>query len=225
MTPHLRPQSSPIYPLGDKPLHTGSAFTMGSHSRPRRPVRASIRPSGLAALCMALLLLVVLAACGDGGAALNNGEAQATSTPTKTQAAAGPEPTEEPDEAMSTMATAQFGPRMTVEEYAEACDEKDPPAGFMDITPWGELGDHLEDVVAWLKGMNPPEELAAYHEAQILFAEDSVAFARSKPPGELGDSDAMIRGISEWDSSQKVLAAIEEVDSTTRAAMDAEGCW
>ena len=31
--------------------------------------------------------------------------------------------------------------------------------------------------------------------------------------------------VSERDSFQNVLGAIGEVDSTTHAAMDAEGCW
>ena len=49
--------------------------------RLRRSVRTAIRPSGLVAVvtfCMTLLPLVVLAACGDGNDALENGETQAT---------------------------------------------------------------------------------------------------------------------------------------------------
>ena len=50
----------------------------------RRSAGATFRSSELVALgtfCSVLLLLVVLAACGDGDAVLENGRTQATPTP------------------------------------------------------------------------------------------------------------------------------------------------
>ena len=193
-----------------------------------RLVRAPIRPSGLGvlvALCVTLLLLVGLAACGSGDAVPENGETQSTpqAGTAESRDPAGPEPTEEPAEAMSTVAAALAGPPMTVKEYAEACaEEDDPPEDFFMNTPYGELADYWEDIVAWLKDMNPPEELAAYHDALVLDLEWWLAEARSKPRDELPERNSL-SGPKEL--ADNYSAARKAVDDATRAVMIAEGCW
>ena len=176
-------------------------------------------------LCAAVLLL---AACGSGESETDDttDESAGTAAPTVTEVAqhtAAPEPTEEPAEAISTVAAALAGPRMTVEEYAKACaEEDDPPEEFFMNTPYGELADYLEDIVAWLEDMNPPEELAAYHDAHVLYLEWSLADVRSKPRDELPERNSL-SGPKEL--ADNYSAAREAVDDATRAAMISEGCW
>ena len=148
-----------------------------------------------------------------------------TTKPNEAKNTARPEPTTEPTETQEHRRSRLAPVRMTVEAYAEACDEKDQPDGYLDVTPWGEVGDHTEEVVAWLKDMNPPEELEAYHEALILLAEETLAFARSKPQDEVGSSQEALADFSAFDSLNAVIAAIEAADPETRAAMVAGGCW
>ena len=181
----------------------------------RGSVRAAIGPSGpvaLSALCMALLLVVALAACGDGNDTPANGGTQATP---RTDAA----------EAMNTGAAALAGPRMTLQEYAEACPEKNNPNDALDAASWGSIARRWENVATWLKDTTPPEELAAYHHARMAYAEEVLAFVRNKPEDEVSSSNEALAAFSAFDSWDQVNDAIREADSATFDAMRAERCW
>lgn len=190
--------------------------------QPGRSGRASIRPSwpvAVVTLCMSALLLAALSACGDGNDAIEDGGTRATPQ----TGAADPGPTTEPAEAVSTAAAA--GPRMTVREYAEGCPEKDNPNDHLDSVSWGSIAHRWEDVLAWLDRANPPEELAAYHDARTLYAEEALAFVRDKPEDEVSRSNEALLAFSEFDSWEEVNVAISQADPATLEAMRAERCW
>ena len=174
---------------------------------------------------MALVLLVVLVACGDGDDTSENGGTQATPTPTESRAAADPEPTTEPDEAMRTAAAALAGPRMTLQEYAEACPEKNNPDDSLDSVSWGAIARRWEHIATWLKDTDPPGELAAYHDARMAYVEEVLAFVRDKPKDEVSNSNVALAAFSAFDSWDKVNDAIRAADSATFEAMRAERCW
>ncbi len=174
---------------------------------------------------VALVLLILSAACGDGDDTPSTGGTQATPTPKETRAAADPQPTKEPAEAMSTREAVLAGPRMTLQEYAEACPEKNNPNDSLDAKTWGAIARRWEDIATWLKDTNPPEELVAYHDARLAFAEEALAFVKNKPEDEVSSSNEALAAFSAFDSWDQVNDAIREADSATFEAMRAERCW
>ena len=66
------------------------------------------------------------------------------------------------------------GSRMTVEEYAAACEELGNKLDDLELDSASSRIDAIEDAVTELKRWNPPEELQEFHEARVRFMDASI---------------------------------------------------
>ena len=107
---------------------------------------------------------------------------------------------------VTTVVACGGGPRMTVEEYAAACEVLGNKLDDLDSVSSGI--DALEDAVAEVKRWNPPEELQEFHEARVRFMDASIDALKDTGLFELMED---LEKASEEEDPDKMLELMGEM--------------
>ena len=181
---------------------------------PRRqgPPSGGSRPLWLGGLLAgALIIVLILSACG--------GDEEPSGTEVESGAGGGPAPA----------AQAQDSSAMSLDEYLEICSEPESDtADFEEYVSLREFSAALGDFTERLESVEPPQKVAAWHNAVLVYQRALKRALDDAPgPGDGESEDEYILGVLFPVALQyqpEIDGASSSLDSDTLARMVAAGC-